>query len=92
MTMVYYLHREPRRFTGGTIASFDLGGDQSIEIEPTHDSLLVSRRQPANEVETISCPGGAFGDGPVRREHLFVRLTPGLFEHRALYFAFLDRR
>jgi len=62
MTMVYYLHRQPCRFTGGRLRMFDLGGEQSIEIEPTHDSLLVFPSSARHEVETISCPGGAFAD------------------------------
>ena len=63
MTMVYYLHRQPRRFTGGRLRLFDLGGEQSIMIEPTHDSLLVFPSSARHEVERISCPDGAFGDG-----------------------------
>lgn len=63
LTMVYYFHRQPRRFTGGRLRLFDLGGEQSIEIEPTHDSLLVFPSSALHEVETISCPDGAFADG-----------------------------
>ena len=63
MTMVYYLHRRPRRFTGGRLRMFDLGGEQSIEIEPTHDSLLVFPSSARHEVERISCPDGAFANG-----------------------------
>jgi SM-20-related protein len=63
LTMVYYLHRQPRRFTGGRLRIFDLGGEQSIDIEPTHDSLLVFPSYARHEVETISCPDGAFADG-----------------------------
>lgn len=63
LTMVYYLHRRPRRFTGGRLRLFDRGGEQSIEIEPTHDSLLVFPSSARHEVETISCPDGAFADG-----------------------------
>ena len=63
LTMVYYLHRKPCRFTGGRLRLFDRGGGQSIEIEPTHDSLLVFPSSARHEVETISCPGGAFADG-----------------------------
>jgi SM-20-related protein len=62
LTMVYYFHRRPRRFTGGRLRLFDRGGEQSIEIEPTHDSLLVFPSSARHEVETISCPGGAFAD------------------------------
>jgi Rps23 Pro-64 3,4-dihydroxylase Tpa1-like proline 4-hydroxylase len=63
LTMVYYLHRRPCRFTGGRLRLFDRGGEQSIEIEPTHDSLLVFPSSARHEVETISCPGSAFADG-----------------------------
>lgn len=63
LTMVYYFHRRPRRFTGGRLRLFDRGGEQSIEIEPTHDSLLVFPSSARHEVETISCPDGAFADG-----------------------------
>lgn len=62
LTMVYYLHRRPRRFTGGRLRMFDLSGEQSIEIEPTHDSLLVFPSSARHEVEEISCPEGAFAD------------------------------
>jgi Rps23 Pro-64 3,4-dihydroxylase Tpa1-like proline 4-hydroxylase len=63
LSMVYYLHRQPRRFTGGRLRLFDLGGEQSIMIEPTHDSLLVFPSSARHEVEAISCPDGAFGGG-----------------------------
>jgi predicted 2-oxoglutarate/Fe(II)-dependent dioxygenase YbiX len=62
LTMVYYFHRQPRRFTGGRLRLFDLGGEQSIDVEPTHDSLLVFPSCARHEVETISCPDGAFAD------------------------------
>jgi len=63
LTMVYYLHRQPRRFTGGRLRLFDLGGERSIEIEPAHDSLLVFPSSARHEVETICCPGDAFANG-----------------------------
>lgn len=62
LTMIYYLHRRPRRFSGGRLRLFDLGGAQSLEIEPDHDSLLVFPSSARHEVETVSCPGGAFAD------------------------------
>lgn len=63
LTMVYYLHREPRRFTGGRLRLFDLGGGQSIDVEPVHDSLLVFPSTARHEVERVSCPETAFADG-----------------------------
>ena len=63
LTMVYYFHRVPRRFTGGRLRLFDLGGGQTIDVEPVHDSLLVFPSTARHEVERVSCPQGAFGDG-----------------------------
>ena len=63
LTMVYYFHREPRRFAGGRLRLFDLGGGQSIDVEPKHDSLLVFPSTARHEVERVSCPEGAFGNG-----------------------------
>jgi SM-20-related protein len=63
LSMVYYFHRQPRRFSGGRLRMFDLGGEQSISVEPTHDSLLVFPSSALHEVEAVSCPGGAFADG-----------------------------
>jgi len=62
VTMVYYFHRQPRRFTGGRLRLFDRSGEQSIEIEPTHDSLLVFPSSARHEVEAVACPDGAFAD------------------------------
>ncbi len=63
LTMVYYFHREPRCFTGGRLRIFDLGGGQTIDVEPVHDSLLVFPSTARHEVERVSCPDGAFADG-----------------------------
>ena len=63
LTMVYYFHREPRRFTGGRLRIFDLGGGQTIDVEPVHDSLLVFPSTARHEVERVSCPEGGFADG-----------------------------
>ena len=63
LTMVYYFHRLPRGFTGGRLRLFDLGGNQTIDIEPTRDSLLVFPSTARHEVERISCPLGDFASG-----------------------------
>jgi len=54
---------ERSTITGGRLRIFDLDDEQSIEIEPTHDSLLVFPLSALHEVETISCPDDAFADG-----------------------------
>lgn len=63
LSMVYYLHRRPRCFAGGRLRLFDLGGERSIDIEPTHDSLLVFPSSARHEVETVHCPDGTFAEG-----------------------------
>jgi SM-20-related protein len=63
ITLVYYLHRRPRPFTGGRLRMFDLGGEQTVEIEPVHDSLLAFPSSARHEVETIACPSSGFADG-----------------------------
>lgn len=63
LTMVYYFQRQPRRFTGGRLRLFDLGGSQTIDVEPVHDSLPVFPSTARHEVERVSCPDGAFADG-----------------------------
>ena len=63
LTMVYYFHRLPRCFSGGQLRLFDLGGNQTIDIEPTHDSLLVFPSAARHEVEMISCPKAGFAGG-----------------------------
>jgi SM-20-related protein len=62
LSLVYYLHRRPRRFAGGRLRLFDLVGRQTIDIDPAHDSLLAFPSFACHEVELVSCPGGDFAD------------------------------
>ena len=62
LSLVYYLHRRPRRFTGGRLRLFDLVGQQTIGIDPAHDSLLAFPSFAPHDVELVSCPGGSFAD------------------------------
>ena len=62
LSLVYYLHRRPRRFAGGRLRLFDLVGQQTIDIEPAHDSLLAFPSFACHEVELVTCPGGSFAD------------------------------
>lgn len=63
---VYYFHREPKRFTGGTLRLYRLGdrdasGDY-IEFEPLQNSLVVFPSWVRHEVRPVSCPGCSFED------------------------------
>jgi len=62
LSLIYYLHRRPRRFAGGRLRLFELGGQQTIDVDPAHDSLLAFPSFASHEVELVSCPGGSFAD------------------------------
>jgi SM-20-related protein len=60
---VYYLHRAPKRFTGGALrlyAIFD--ASRFVDIEPVHNSLVVFPAWAPHEVLPVSCPSGDFMD------------------------------
>lgn len=62
LSLVYYFHRLPRRFTGGRLRLRGLGNAQPVAVEPTHDSLLAFPSFLPHEVEKVSCGGGGFAD------------------------------
>ncbi len=61
-TMVLYLHRRPRGFSGGALRMFALGGPGFLDIAPEHNSLVVFPAFTPHAVEPVSCPSGEFGD------------------------------
>ena len=63
LSLVYYLHNRPRRFTGGNLRLFAPGSLQATAIEPMHDTLLAFPSFLPHEVEPVSCPGGSFIEG-----------------------------
>jgi Rps23 Pro-64 3,4-dihydroxylase Tpa1-like proline 4-hydroxylase len=66
VSAVYYFHREPRRFTGGTLRLYRLGDHEAsgdfVEFEPEQNSLVVFPSWVRHEVRPVSCPGCAFED------------------------------
>lgn len=66
VSAVYYFHREPKRFTGGTLRLNRLGDydgtEDSIEIEPLQNSLVVFPSWARHEVRRVACPGCQFDD------------------------------
>ena len=62
VSAVYYFHREPRGFTGGELALYGIGSEDSVEIEPIHDRLVVFQSFARHEVRPVSVPGDAFAD------------------------------
>lgn len=62
LTLVYYVHRTPRRFTGGRLRLHDMAGSRTIDIAPEFDSLVAFPSFARHEVEPVSCPGNDFAD------------------------------
>ncbi|MFF3225288.1 2OG-Fe(II) oxygenase [Nocardia suismassiliense] len=71
LTFVYYLHRTPKKFTGGQLRIYDVAvsaGQTSYptsyrDFEPDNDSIVFFRPTAFHEVRRIACPSGQVGDG-----------------------------
>jgi SM-20-related protein len=63
LSLVYYVHRRPRAFSGGRLRLLSLGGGKAVAIEPAHDSLLAFPSFLPHEVETVSAPQDRFEYG-----------------------------
>jgi SM-20-related protein len=60
---VYYFHRQPKGFSGGELRLFNLADpSRFIDIEPTHNTLLIFPSWAPHEVRPVSCPSGEFMD------------------------------
>ncbi|MEO7178885.1 MAG: 2OG-Fe(II) oxygenase [Allosphingosinicella sp.] len=66
VSAVYYFHREPKRFSGGTLRLYRLGDYEAsgdyVEFEPEQNSLVVFPSWVRHEVRRVSCPGCGFED------------------------------
>lgn len=62
LSLVYYFHRLPRRFSGGHLRLLGLGRMQAVGIDPTHDSLLAFPSFLPHAVEKVSLAGDNFAD------------------------------
>lgn len=63
VTMVYYFHRQPRRFSGGEIALYPfVPGAEPVLIEPADNRLIAFPSLAIHEVRPVSCPGDAWAD------------------------------
>ena len=66
VSAVYYFHREPKCFSGGTLRLYRLGDHNAsgdfVEFEPIRNSLIVFPSWVRHEVRRVSCPGCGFED------------------------------
>jgi SM-20-related protein len=61
LSLVYYFHQEPKRFSGGEIALFPFGNATGqVTIEPMQNRLLAFPSIVMHEVQTVSCPSQEF--------------------------------
>jgi len=62
---VYYFHAAPKAFSGGALRLYAIGDPDKttfVDIEPTHNTLLVFPSWAPHEVRPISCPSKRFAD------------------------------
>ena len=62
---VYYFHAEPKAFSGGALRLYAVGGtagENFVDIEPVHNSLLVFPSWAPHEVMPVRCPSKRFAD------------------------------
>ncbi len=71
LTWVYYLHADPKAYSGGELRFFDsrivhgqrhLVPDAFVDIEPDDNSLLVFPSDQYHELRPVGCPSKAFAD------------------------------
>jgi Rps23 Pro-64 3,4-dihydroxylase Tpa1-like proline 4-hydroxylase len=66
VSAVYYFHREPKHFTGGTLRLYRFDDPTAsgdfIEFEPEQNSLVVFPSWARHEVRRVGCPGCGFED------------------------------
>ena len=62
---VYYFHAGPKRFSGGALRLYAIGGRPEadfVDIEPAHNSLLFFPAWAPHAVMPVSCPSKRFAD------------------------------
>jgi len=66
VSAVYYLHREPKAYSGGALRLFRFGAGEEegdfVDIEPEQNSLVVFPSWAFHEVRPVSVPSGEFAD------------------------------
>jgi hypothetical protein len=62
VAFVYYLHREPKAFSGGEVVFFGPDGQTEL-VDPPNDSMLIFDPRTPHEVRPVRCPARRFGNG-----------------------------
>jgi len=61
VTMVYYFHLQPRRFSGGELALYPFGKAAPVEIDPQDNRLLAFPSISLHEVRPVRAPADFAG-------------------------------
>jgi len=61
-TLVLYLHRRPRKFSGGALRFYALGSSRTVDVVPQNNHLVTFPSIAPHSVEPVSCLSGAFSD------------------------------
>lgn len=65
LTAVYYMHREPKAFSGGSLRLYAIGDPGYrvfTDLEPAHNALVVFPSFAPHEVMPVRCPSTDFAD------------------------------
>lgn len=70
LSCIYYLHREPRGFAGGTLRLYDCiekngspnPADTFTTVEPVNNRMVVFPSEEFHEAMPVRCPSGEFAD------------------------------
>lgn len=70
VSLVWYLHRQPRPFDGGDLIVFDsivdgkrrIRGDQFIVVEPADNTLVAFLSHSHHQVRAVHCPQATFAE------------------------------
>lgn len=75
ISMVYYFHRRPRKFSGGQLRLYPVGRDagQVIDVEPSDETAVAFGSWVPHEVLPVGCPGAAFDDSRFSVNCWFLR-------------------
>jgi SM-20-related protein len=60
LTLVLYLTRRPKAFSGGALRMYALGSSHTRDVEPMHNLLVAFPSITPHSVERIDCPGIEF--------------------------------
>ncbi|AEG02026.1 2OG-Fe(II) oxygenase [Methylomonas methanica] len=62
VTCLYYFSQTPHRYTGGALRLFSLSQEETVDVEPESDMLVVFPSWLPHQVLPVGLPSGEFAD------------------------------